>query len=77
MALDAKYGKIDIPGVPDDEPVFVIRGRDAIGPRSVESYAVRASGAGCDREFIDGVNAVAASMKKYQDDNPELVKRPD
>ena len=28
MAISTKYGKIDIPNIADDEPIFVLRAQD-------------------------------------------------
>ena len=41
MAIDSKYGYIDIPGIPDDMPVFIVIGRDPIGGPTVKFYTDR------------------------------------
>lgn len=38
MAIEKKYGKLDIPGIPDDEPVFVIRAQDAYALDTLRDY---------------------------------------
>lgn len=38
MAIEKKYGKLDIPGIPDDEPVFVLRAQDAYALDTLRDY---------------------------------------
>lgn len=57
-----KFGRPDydahgLPDIPDDEPVFVIRGKDAIGWAAVEAYANLA--------FMIGRLDIYASAKKH------------
>jgi hypothetical protein len=40
MALSGKYGKIDIPKIGDDEPVFILRAQDRLAQGMVEIYKV-------------------------------------
>lgn len=39
MAREEKYGNIDIPGIPDDEPIFVFRAQDVFAPVILGHYA--------------------------------------
>jgi hypothetical protein len=52
MAQDLKYGSIDIPGIPEDEPVFVLRAQDkaAMGTLFAYSQVCAAAGAGPDHQ---------------------------
>ncbi len=38
MAVSGKYGKIDIPGIEEDEPVFILRAQDKIASAAIEMY---------------------------------------
>lgn len=38
MALSSKYGKIDIPKVGKDEPVFILRAQDKLALTAIEMY---------------------------------------
>ncbi len=38
MAISGKYGKISIPKVGDDEPVFVLRAQDKLAAAAIEMY---------------------------------------
>lgn len=40
MAISGKYGKIDIPKVGEDEPVFILRAQDRLAQGMVEIYKV-------------------------------------
>jgi hypothetical protein len=39
MAKEEKYGAIDIKGIPEDEPVFVLRAQDVFAPVILKHYA--------------------------------------
>jgi len=38
MALSAKYGRLDIPKIAEDEPVFVIRAQDTLAVPILKVY---------------------------------------
>lgn len=38
MALSGKYGKLDIPKIAADEPVFIIRAQDVIAAPLIQIY---------------------------------------
>jgi hypothetical protein len=38
MALSGKYGKIDIPRIGEDEPVFILRAQDKLAGSGIEMY---------------------------------------
>jgi hypothetical protein len=40
MAVSGKYGKISIPKVGEDEPVFILRGQDKLAEATIEMYRV-------------------------------------
>lgn len=77
MAIDNKYGQISIPGVPDDEPVFVIRAQDETAIDTLGDYQDNAERAGASQQFVDGVADVIAGFRVWQDANHERVHTPD
>lgn len=77
MAQDSKYGDVEIPGIPADEPVFIIRGKDKAAPDAVEEYGLIAVEHGASREFGDSVSSRANEIRVWQKNNPSLVKFPD
>jgi len=38
MAVSGKYGKLSIPKVGDDEPVFILRAQDKLAEATIEMY---------------------------------------
>jgi len=38
MALSGKYGKLTIPKVGDEEPVFILRAQDKLAEATIEMY---------------------------------------
>lgn len=40
MALSGKYGKVDIPKVGEDEPVFILRAQDKLAESAIEMYRI-------------------------------------
>ncbi len=69
MAQDLKYGKLDIPGIGEDEPVFVIRGRDVLALPAIESYSLMAEEAGVDTDILDGLDAASEAIYDWQQGN--------
>lgn len=43
MALSGKYGKLDIPRVGDEEPVFILRAQDKLAEPTIEMYRLLAA----------------------------------
>jgi len=46
MALSTKYGEVDIPGIPEDEPVFILRAQDTLATSTIEMYRALAASHG-------------------------------
>lgn len=71
MALSGKYGKVDIPGIAPDEPVFILRAQDVLGATGVRMYQLLAESHGLH---------VAATVEKQRDSSQkwqENLKMPD
>jgi hypothetical protein len=43
MAISAKYGKLSIPRVGDDEPVFILRAQDKLAESALAMYQALAA----------------------------------
>jgi hypothetical protein len=43
MAVSGKYGKIDIPKIGKDEPVFILRAQDKLAELTIEIYRLLVS----------------------------------
>jgi hypothetical protein len=55
-----------VPIIPDDEPVFLIRGQDKVAPSVLRYWADRAEEEGAEKEIIDTVRRWAVEMEKWQ-----------
>jgi len=77
MARDTKYGDFDIPGIPDDEPVFIIRGKDRCAPQTLRQYAENAERAGSPSEHHASARRQADAIEEWQKENEGKVGVPD
>ena len=46
MALSGKYGKLNIPGIAAEEPVFILRAQDSLAAMVVQIYQLLAASHG-------------------------------
>jgi len=46
MAISGKYGRLDIPKVGADEPVFILRAQDKLAEPALEMYRLLAASYG-------------------------------
>ena len=46
MALSGKYGRLDIPRIGKDEPVFILRAQDKLAEPTIEMYRLLAASHG-------------------------------
>jgi hypothetical protein len=65
---NGKFDHIQDPSgkIPADEPVFLLRGQDAIAPTAVRIYAQRAGAAGASPEFVKAAEDQADAMDQWQ-----------
>lgn len=68
MGIDLKYGKIATENaeIPDDEPVFLLRGQDVLALFALEAYANAVHTAGCSAEFYDQVCRARVAFLNWQ-----------
>lgn len=59
--------------IPDDEPVFILRGRDALAVDTLISYL----GHGMNREHRRAVEIRLAQFQAFSKSNPSRMKEPD
>jgi len=62
------YDRIQDPAglIPEEEPVFLIRGQDACAPATLRFWAREAMMKGADRAIIDLVREHADAMEQWQ-----------
>jgi hypothetical protein len=46
MAISSKYGRIDIPKIGNDEPVFILRAQDKLAESAIGMYRILAASHG-------------------------------
>ena len=67
-AYDLKYGTLEIPGIGDGEPIFIIRARDALAVGVLDEYIYFADEAGLS-EITDGVQLAKEQFESWQKKN--------
>lgn len=65
----ADYERIQDPAglIPEDEPVFLIRGKDKAGPEAVRAWAAAAALKGADLDIVERARQWAETMEEWQD----------
>ena len=76
MANALKYGQIEIPNIPEDEPVFVLRAQDILSLPTIAEYRKMCMGAGCERTHLAAVDDVHAAIREWQNGD-NRIKVPD
>ena len=64
-------------GVPEDEPVFVLRAQDKVAPYAVNTWTQMAHLSGASTKKQGGAHTVSAEMINWQRGNLDKVKVPD
>lgn len=79
MGYSDKYGRVttERKGIPDDEPVLVIRAQDALACPAISAYYMRCEATGADDEHLAAVQATYGRFADWQEAHPERVKQPD
>jgi hypothetical protein len=80
MAIDAKYGLIDIPGVPDDMPCFILLAKDKHAVPTLARYRnfMATIEEGTDHqptpEYMEALDAEVARFAEWRTENPDQMK---
>lgn len=69
------YDRIQDPEgkIPEDEPVFLLRGQDPSAPTAVRVWALVARDHGVDPDMTDKAHSQAEAMEQWQADHQEAV----
>jgi hypothetical protein len=78
MAKDLKYGEVSMErgGIPTDEPVWVLRGRDKTSIATLKAYRVLCEMAGSPERHLEMIDANIAVIRRFQEDHPDRVQVP-
>ncbi|PIP07178.1 MAG: hypothetical protein CO012_03595 [Syntrophobacterales bacterium CG_4_8_14_3_um_filter_49_14] len=71
MALSGKYGKLNIPKIDADEPVFILRAQDVLAKTAIQMYQLLVSSHLC--SLADDLNKEIQAFQKW----PGPKKLPD
>ena len=52
--------------IPEDEPVFLIRGKDAVGPETLRNWADSAARIGAGHDIVQAAREQADEMERWQ-----------
>jgi hypothetical protein len=83
---DGDYSKVkELLGIPNGEPVFILRAQDRFSVPTIQRYALFAKGVEpttevphpFDPEWLSQVDGVIDMFTVWQQQNPEKVKLPD
>lgn len=64
MALSGKYGRLDVPRVGTDEPIFILRAQDKLAEPAIEMYRQLAASHGC--EIAHALQGEIDSFRQWQ-----------
>jgi hypothetical protein len=64
MAVSQKYGKLMIPHVGDNEPIFILRAQDALAESAIQMYRLLAEAHGCSLGQV--IQAEVEAFKRWQ-----------
>ncbi len=69
------YNRIQDPAglIPENEPVFLLRGQDTVAPDVVYIWALRAELAGADPHIILAARDQADAMRKWQSEHGSKI----
>lgn len=63
MAVSGKYGKLSIPRIGEDEPVFILRAQDKLAETTIEMYRLLATSHGC--RIADSLDKEIENFRKW------------
>jgi hypothetical protein len=75
--MPAECCKDKWPTIPDDEPVFIIMGKDKLAIETVMNWMDLASEAGVNKGKIVRVREHLDAIARFQQEHPERCKIPD
>ncbi len=64
MALSGKYGRLDIPRIGEEEPVFILRAQDELAASTIEMYRLLAASHGC--QLAGALQKEIESFRQWQ-----------
>ena len=69
MAKDTKYNIVDVEGIPEDEPIFVLRAQDVFAVAVIRFYQDLRDSSG----DYDGVQSLESAIVKFMSWRPKKI----
>ena len=69
MAKDRKYGIVDVKGIAEDEPIFVLRGQDAFAVATLKFYRGLRDSSG----DFGAVNSLDFTISEFRSWQPKKI----
>jgi hypothetical protein len=63
--------------IPDDEPLFILRGRDCVAVDALYAYQRLAEQNGADLDHLDAITLAIHRFDRFRREHPARIKRPD
>lgn len=76
MATESKYN-LNVPQIPDGEPIILFRAKDITLPALLASYATLCRLLGSPSQHIDHIEAMRRNVMDWQAKNLDKVRAPD
>jgi len=64
MGISTKYGRVDIPKIGQDEPVFILRAQDQLAEAAIEMYRILATSHGS--KLAESLDKEIQSFRNWQ-----------
>ena len=64
VGLSIKYGKVDVPGIGGDEPVFILRAQDKLAEAAIQMYRILAASHGS--KLAESLDKEIESFRNWQ-----------
>ena len=62
--------------IPDDEPLFLLRGRDVLALPLLKHYAQLSGTIGCNSLHMEGLRLLINTFNAFRNQHPERMKQP-
>ena len=82
MAKSTKYPEVevtlggDFTPIGENEPVFILRGRDGLAVAGIRGYLTKCAEAQAPREHLEAVEAELHKWEGWQASNPDQIQQP-
>lgn len=77
MAHSVKYGRLDIAGIPDDEPVFVLRASDTVALAAITNYREMCMLVNCNVAHTDAIQQFLSDFEDWRSAHKSDIGDPD